>query len=356
MSAGPLRTGTLRLLAALAVVEVVLAGAIGGSSTAAGTDAAARWTLYQPLAGVLDLTMPGSDGRLRIAAAGQLFTAALTTAPEPLATGDGGYRTDPGPEAYIALSTGAAITGAGCAFERDAVYAIDPGPTPGVIAVDLRGRARRIADLPGVKPNGIAFDDVGRFGHRLLVTATAGTGARVFGIDCAGGVTTIASDAPVIEGGIAVAPLSFGGLGAFGGPGTFGGDLVAPDEQSGRIWAIAPDGTARLVARSPLPRGGDIGPESVAFVPAGFTPQWAAYVADRRSPGNDHPGHDHVLRLTGRDLAAAGVRAGDLVVVNEASAQTVVTRCAATCTSRHLADGPPSAHVEGHVVILPPRS
>jgi hypothetical protein len=41
----------------------------------------------------------------------------------------------------------------------------------------------------------------------------------VLAIDCAGGVRAITSHAPAMEGGIAVAPTSFG---------RYGGDLVAP--------------------------------------------------------------------------------------------------------------------------------
>jgi hypothetical protein len=95
--------------------------------------------------------------------------------------------------------------------------------------------------------------------------------------------------------------------------------------------------------------------EAVGFVPAGFTADWAAYVADRRSPGNPHPGNDSVLRLSGAQLVAADVRPGDLLVTTEGGAQSVAVRCAAACTVRHIADGPPTAHVEGHIVVAPPR-
>jgi hypothetical protein len=245
------------------------------------------------------------------------------------------------------MPTGRRITGLGCSFGKDATYALEPNGSPGVISIDKQGQARRFASLPGVRPDGIAFDDVGRFGYRLLVTATVRGGTTVFGVDCAGRVTTIASHAPRVEGGIAVAPLSFG---------SFGGDLVAPDETTGRVWAIGPGGKARLIARSPLPAGGDIGVESAAFVPAGFSRAWAAYVADRRSPGNRHPGTNSILRLPGAELTRAGIHAGELVVASEGGAQTIVIDCSATtCTVRHIADGPAAAHVEGHIVFAPPR-
>ena len=211
-------------------------------------------------------------------------------------------------------------------------------PAPARARATLPARWARIRHVPG---------DVGRFGYRLLVTATARGGASVFGVDCAGRVTTIASHAPRVEGGIAVAPLSFG---------SFGGDLVAPDETTGQVWAIGPGGKTRLIARSPLPAGGDVGVESAAFVPAGFGRDWAAYVADRGSPGNRHPGTDSILRLPGAELVSAGIRAGELVVTSEGGAQTIVINCSATaCTVRHIADWPTAAHVEGHIVFAPHR-
>jgi hypothetical protein len=245
------------------------------------------------------------------------------------------------------MLTGKPATGLGCSFGNDATYALEPNGSPGVISIDKKGQARRFASFPGVRPDGIAFDDVGRFGYRLLVTATAQGGTTVFGVDCAGRVTTIASHAPRVEGGIAVAPLSFG---------SFGGDLVAPDETTGQVWAIGPGGKTRLIVRSPLPAGGDIGVESAAFVPAGFSREWAAYVADRRSPGNRHPGTNSILRLPGAEVVRAGIHAGELVVASEGGAQTIVINCSATtCTVRHIADGPAAAHVEGHIVFAPHR-
>jgi hypothetical protein len=283
---------------------------------------------------------------MTVAAAGHLWLLGTTGALAAFGSGDGGYATDPGPEPYIALSTGAAVAAAGCAFGHDEVYALEPGGNPGVVAVDPQGRARRVANLPGVTPNGIAFDDAGRFGHRLLVTAGANGGSTVYALDCAGTVTVIASHVPTVEGGIAVAPASFG---------DFGGDLIAPDENSGQIWAISPDGTTRVVARSGLPSGGDIGVESAGFVPAGFTSGWTAFVADRRSPGNPHPGNDSILQLSSAILTASDLRPGDLVVVTEGGAQTITIRCASACIVRHILDGPATAHVEGHVVFAPGR-
>ena len=63
-----------------------------------------------------------------------------------------------------------------------------------------------------------------------------------------------------------------------------------------------------------LPHGGDIGLESAGFVPRGFGVGDAAYLADRFSKGNRHPGTDSILRLPGQELANAGVLPGDLLV------------------------------------------
>jgi hypothetical protein len=337
------------LLLLLTGLGLWLAGCGGGQPAASRTRATlpARWVRFRHVPGVVDLTGPRDDGRLTVAAAGRLFLLSTSGQLVPFARGSGGYATAVGPEPYIAMPAGKPVTGPGCSFGKDATYALEPNGSPGVISIDQQGRARRFASLPAVRPDGIAFDDVGRFGYRLLVTAAARGGTTVLGVDCAGRVRTIASHAPKVEGGIAVAPLSFG---------SFGGDLVAPDETTGRVWAIGPGGKTRLIARSPLPAGGDIGAESAAFVSAGFSRNWGAYVADRRTPGNRHPGTNSILRLPGAELTRAGIHPGELVVTSEGGAQTIVINCSATtCTVRHIADGPAAAHVEGHIVFAPPR-
>jgi hypothetical protein len=221
------------------------------------------------------------------------------------------------------------------------VYALRLNHGDGVTQVDGRGRVRRFARLPrrGLE-NGIAFDQTGRFGHRLLVTSTARGRTTIYAIDCRGRVRVLTRDAPRLEGGLAVAPPTFG---------QFAGDLIAPDELSGLIYAVTPTGAVRVVARSGLAHGQDVGVESLGFVPARFTD---ALVADRHTPGNRHPGDDLILGLSRAALTGAGVRDGDLLAVTEGGAQTVAVRCGArACTVRHVADGPPIAHVEGHVVF-----
>jgi hypothetical protein len=106
------------------------------------------------------------------------------------------------------------------------------------------------------------------------------------------------------------------------------------------------------VADSGLARGGDVGVESAGFVPPGFGAASSALVADRRTPGNPHPGDDAVLRIGGPSLLAAGVRPGDLLVATEGGAQTDAITCAGmSCRVRHVADGPGVAHLEGHIVF-----
>jgi hypothetical protein len=157
-------------------------------------------------------------------------------------------------------------------------------------------------------------------------------------------VTTITTNAPTLEGGITVAPATFG---------RFGGDLIAPDELSGRIGAIAPNGRSTVLVRSGLPKGGDIGVESAGFVPASFNRTGLALVADRFSAGNPHPGTNSLLSLSGTQLMQGGAHPGDLLVASEGGAKTIVVHCTTACTARHIADGPAVAHSEGHISFLP---
>jgi len=322
---------------------LVWCGAAGASSQSAGESVAAHWVPFRHLHGVVDLSGPRLDGRLTVSAAGRLFLFRPGHAPSPFARGPGGYRAAAGDEPYIAVSTGGRVAGGRCSFRRDDVYILALGVRPGVVVVDRRGHARRFADLPaGETPKGIAFDAVGRFDRRLLVIGAVGDQTQVFALDCRGHIQTITLTAPRIEGGIVVAPPSFG---------RYGGQLIAPDENSGRVVAIDPGGAAQTVARSGLPRGSDVGIESAGFVPPGFTRAGAAYLADRGAPGSPHPGTDSILILRGAALARAGVAPGDLLVASEGGARTIALHCRTTCTVRHIADGPRITHAEGHIAF-----
>jgi hypothetical protein len=295
------------------------------------------------IARVLDLSPPRHDGAVVVATAGRLALLRPSGSVQPFASGPGGYVSPGGEEPYIALSSSSRGRGVRCGYGRDVLYVLRLSKHPGVTAVDAHGRVHPFASLPArALENGIAFDDTGSFGHRLLVTATAGTRTTVYAIDCRGAVATITRSAPKLEGGIAVAPATFG---------RFAGDLMAPDENSGRVYAIAPNGRTANVADSGLPHGGDVGVESAGFVPARLGSSWSALVSDRLTPGNPHPGDDAVLRIDAATLAAAGVRPGDLLVATEGGAHTDAVTCTSSCSVRHVADGPAVARLEGHIVF-----
>ncbi len=56
--------------------------------------------------------------------------------------------------------------------------------------------------------------------------------------------------------------------------------------------------------------------------------------------------------LPGKALVSTGVRGGDLLVATEGGADTIRIRCRRACTARRVADGPPTAHAEGHIVFV----
>jgi hypothetical protein len=114
---------------------------------------------------------------------------------------------------------------------------------------------------------------------------------------------------------------------------------------------VSPAGQLSTVVASGVPAGGDIGVESVAFVPA--SGDYTAYYADRGTPNNPHPGTDNLLRLSGTRLSAAGAAAGDLLAATEGGATVVDVRCAAGCVSTVVATGPSPAHGEGRLLIVP---
>jgi hypothetical protein len=300
----------------------------------------AAWARLRHLPGVIDLAGPRSDGSFLVAAARRLFILRRDGALIPFARGAGGYQAAAGDEPYLVIADGAAARDGHCAFPRDAAFAIAPGRHPGIIMISPGGQARQFASLPpGSAPSGIAFDATGRFGHRLLVTARRSGATTVLGIGCDGRLSTVAAGLPPVEGGMVVAPATFG---------AFGGDLIAPDEVSGLVYAVAPSGKVAILARSGLPAGRDIGVESAGFAPAAAA---AAYLADRFAPGNEHPGDDVILRMPAAALARAGIRAGDLLVATEGGAKTIDVRCAAICAVRYVAAGPAIAHAEGHIVF-----
>lgn len=303
------------------------------------------WEAWQPVPGVFDLGGPRSDGSLVVAGSAALYLVDAAGNLTPFARGANGYHEDAGLEAYLAVSPGGSVAAAGCKFVRDETFVLRLHKPVGLERIDALGEnTTSFANVGSVSSlNGIVFDTAGAFDHRLLVSGPSGSKTAIEAIDCNGGVQVITTSAPVLEGGLAVVPTSFG---------QFAGDLIAPDEVSGVIWAIAPDGSATQVVNSGLPKGGDIGVESVAFVPPGFMRGGAAYYADRSTPGNPHPGTDHVLRLSSTDMAGAGVQDGDMLAVTEGGASMIDVRCSpVTCNVFTVVATPTTAHGEGHIVF-----
>jgi hypothetical protein len=342
--------GAALAITALAGIAAVLSFALtfGMRAPRARADGPLAWQQWQHLQGVVDIVGPRADGRLVASARGSLFLIAADGGVTPFSAGNS-YSTTPDDEPYMALAPALHVQSGNCDFAADDLFILDLPSPQGVIRVDGNGQPRRITAVPNVDMlNGIAFDTTGRFDHRLLITGSGKKGTTVAAIDCNGGVTTITDSAPPLEGGVAVAPASFG---------RFAGDLIAPDENTGKLWAIAPDGTATEVLTPNLPTGGDTGVESLGFVPSGFAAAGGvAYLSDRGTQNNPFPGTDSILRLTSADLASAGVVDGDLLVATEGNGTTVFVRCdSAGCVSSKVADGTPGGHIEGHLTIVPNR-
>ena len=327
------------LLAAMAAAYLAL---VPTSATGA-TDPV--WEQWQSVSGVFDLGGPRTDGSLVVAGSANLYLADPAGSVSPFARGPGGYHEDPGAEAYLAVAPpGAPTSAAGCSFTRDEVFLLRLHAPLGIERVDAAGEnTSSFADVTGVTSlNGIAFDTTGDFEHRLLASGVSGSKTVIVAVDCLGTVQVITSTAPALEGGLAVAPATFG---------AFGGDLIAPDEYTGNIYAISPDGTVTTIAKPALPTGGDIGVESIGFVPAGFMRGGNVYYADRKTANNPHPGTDSVLRLSSSDLAGAGVREGDMLAATEGGAALIAVHCAGTCTVIPVVTTPTTAHGEGHIVF-----
>jgi hypothetical protein len=332
----PLRVRLLLAGTALAVIQV--------AGSAATSQERVRWRPLLAVHGAFDVSGPRVDGRLVIASSQGLYLYRRGGAPTPFARAPGGYQPTIG-ENYFALARDRRLSTVGCRFRRDDIYILDPAANPGVIRVDREGRAQRLVSFPGAFLSGITFDQIGRFGSRLLVTARIANKLTLYAVDCRGGVRILVQNGPQVEGGIAVAPLGFG---------RYGGQLVAADEFGGRIYAIDQRGRVRVLAESGLPGGSDIGVESVGFVPPGFNRRGRAFLADPAAPGAPTEGTDSVLSLPGAELVRAGVRTGDMLVATEAGARTIAVRCLRRCTVRRIGRGPEATHGEGHLTVVGP--
>jgi hypothetical protein len=344
---GPTIPGVLRptspSVAKLSLPALALAWAAVALATPAAAEQAA-WEQWQHLTGVVDVGVR-ADGSLVAMANGRLFQVSRTGATLPFSTGADGFSASADAESYFVVAQAMSVDGAACAWTADDLFVLDLNSPPGVARIDPAGRTSHFATLATVDTlGGIAMDTTGKFGHRLLVTGSHQNQTTVFALDCRGTSATLTESAPPLEGGLAVAPPTFG---------QFAGNLIAPDENSGQLWAIAPDGTAALVITPSLPTGGDTGVESVGFVPPGFSAGGSAYLADRGTANNPFPGTDSILRLSSAALVAAGVQDGDLLVSTEGGGTTVAVRCADTCSVGQVALGTPGGHIEGHIVAIP---
>jgi hypothetical protein len=330
----------IRALVALGAIALLLPGASPGTGTAE-----IRWRPHVRVHAPFDVVGPRADGRLVIATTQGLYLYRRGARPTPFARGQGGYVPVLG-ENYAVLARERRLSAAGCRFRRDDLFVLDPITNPGVIKVDSRGRATRFVSFPGAFLAGITFDQFGRFGSRLLVTARVANELTLYAIDCRGRAEIVLEHGPQVEGGIAVAPRGFGSL---------GGRLIAADELGGKIYAFDQRGGQATLAAPGLPTGADIGVEALGFVPKGFGRQARAYMADAFAPGSPTEGTDSVLSVSGAELVRAGVRAGDLLVATEAGARTIRVRCHTRCTVREIGQGPAAAHAEGHITFLTRR-
>jgi hypothetical protein len=333
-----------RLLALSAAAYLALAPA---TALAAG----AAWEQWKTIEGVVDIDGPRADGSMIVAGSGALYLVGRDGTVTPFARGPGGYHEDPGQEAYLVNSPGGHVAAAGCDFAPDETFLLRLHPPIGVNRVNAAGdESGSFANLTGVRTlTGIAFDTVGAFDHRLLVLGVLGTKGTVFAVDCNGGVQVITRALPSLEGGMAVAPNGFG---------PFGGDLIVPDENTGWIYAVAPDGTSQVVLKPPLPSGVALTLGGLGFVPSGFMSRGgAAYHADHKTPGSSFPGTDTLLRITSDQLLTAGVQDGDLLVAPESGSALVDVHCEGSCKATRLTAAT-KAHGEGHIAFsinsLPP--
>jgi hypothetical protein len=331
---------------AIALVSLLSGAALTAPTRAVATVTPLVWEQWHPDPAVVDVAGPLSDGDLVVAAGPDLFRVRPDGTQSDLSPQYAAppFAPPPGAEAYI-VAVPSDPTGSWFGFTPDTVFAIRPASPSAVIRVAPAGKPSTLALLPQAGSlNGVTLDTTGRFGHRLLVSGSLPGGhTAVVALDARGNQTTLTTTAPVFEGGLTVAPLSFP---------KFGGDLIAPDELSGRVLAIDPTGTTSLVANSGGPAGPDTGVEGAAFVPPGFLTAGTAYTVDRATANNPHPGTDTLLRLQGAAFATAGVHEGDLLLVTEASDRIVDITCAPDCTAQTIGMGQSVAHGEGHLLLV----
>jgi hypothetical protein len=248
----------------------------------------------------------------------------------------GSYTPTAGGEQYEAVVP--ALRARGCTWHRNDIFVLDASAAPGVVRVPRGGVASRFTELPkGEFPSGIAWDGVGDFGHRLLLTTVVKDTTNLYAIDCRGKRTLLRLGGPRVEGGIVVAPRTFG---------RFAGRLLAANELNGTIYAFDAHGRSAVVATPRVTAGADIGIEALGFSPG---PSARAYLADLGAPNSPTKGSDSLLVLTPR------LPRGALLAVAEGGATTVYLTCKKACTLRKILDGNGATHAEGHIAFASSR-
>ena len=301
-----------------------------------------NWERWISLPGVVDVVGPRPDGKLVAAAAGRLH---LVDPGSGTTTPFGSYSTDPAPPSYIAMAPGLDVAGAGCRFKAGEIYALELGTPPqAIVRVTVEGQASRFLEPPPVELlTGIAFDGTGRFGNQLLVAGRKNNRTVLFSIDCRGRLKTLTDSAPLMEGGMEVAPQMFG---------QHGGDLIGGDEVSGDVIFIRFDGTSGVLINPGLPAGQDVGVAGVGFTPPGFIGRGGtAYAADRGVGEAPAEGTGAIWRVTGERFSQVRIDENDLIVTTEGGGKTAVVRCRATCRTFPFGEAP-GARIEGHVTVV----
>ena len=298
-----------------------------GLLAAGPASAPPQWEPWTSLPGVVDVAGPNRDGSLVAAAAGRLHLVRPDGTTSPF----GSYAADPGAPTRVAVAHGLDVTGAGCRFELGQVFVLEG---QAVVRVSVDGEPSPFLQPPATDLlTGITFDATGRFGNHLLVAGRRGDRTVLFSVDCRGRLRTVTDRAPLMAGGIAVAPATFG---------RHGGDLVGAHESSGDLVFIRFDGASGVLVRPDLPAGRDVGAASVGFVPDDFL----------RRKGSLHVagGDGTIWRMTADALGPFGVDENDLVVAGR-TGRSAAVRCRATCVVTALGDAGGS-RLQGHVTAL----
>src|SRR5262249_963827 len=107
------------------------------------------WEQWQHIPGGFDVVGPRSDGQVIVAGLGRPWLVNGAGTVVPFATGPAGYADDAGAEAYLTVSPGLHVTGAGCDFARDDVFVLRLHRPYGVTRVNAAGVSEPFATVSG---------------------------------------------------------------------------------------------------------------------------------------------------------------------------------------------------------------